>query len=403
MTRPFRFDPPDVPVSNELVWLLRRAFGPCDVRLDPLDPPARRASGELAERLDVAARIASRTGGEALEREAGVDVAAALQQAEASAATVALVVRRVSAEVAAVAAALSVPALVLKGAWLELSGVAAAGSRSMGDVDVLVPEAAAEALRDALVERGAAVVDAPVSEHQLQWLRHPSGLGIEVHTAIPGVRLDGSSPATLEQVASAGACRRLEELPGETLVPGSRLGLAHLLVHGIAQHGLKPDSYPSTRVLGDLQDLLPERREWERLVPQVMPWIEHDVAGAEVGACRDLILDLALGNDPGDLTADDSLSGRYLRHVIAAATDQGYGQAMRFRSLATPVASGGRSRRLVRDAFRTVWLTDTQIDQLYGSPSSALGYWGRRLWRPFDLVARAWSYGAAWMSHRFRR
>jgi hypothetical protein len=75
---------------------------------------------------------------------------------------------------------------------------------------------------------------------------------------------------------------------------------------------------------------------------------------------------------------------------------------MRIKSLARPVAAGDRSKRLLRDAWRTVWLTDTQIEQIYGLPDSFLGYWARRLWRPFDLVGRTIRFGLAWARHRFR-
>ncbi len=403
MARGFRFDPPGLTAREELVWLLLRALGPRGAVLEPLDSGARAEVVGLAERLDLAARAAARAPAGALEREAGAAAAAALEREQVSAATVSLVVERVCREVARAAASLGVPALFLKGAALQLAGVVAPGSRSMGDVDVLVPRLSAEALRDGLVERGAAIVDAPVSEHQLQWLRHRSGLGIEVHTAIPGVRIDGSASASLEDVLQAGCCRPLGGFEGESWLPDLRLGVAHLVVHGIAQHGLKPESYPPARVLGDLQDLVPSAERWRGLAPGVMTWIERDVSEEELAACRDLVLSLASGADPGRLVEGSGLCGRYLRHVVVASTDPDYGRALRLRSLLSPVAADSSWRRLLRDALRTVWLTDTQIEQLYGRPRSSLGYWGCRLWRPFDLVGRAWRYGWAWLRHRASR
>lgn len=273
----------------------------------------------------------------------------------------------------------------------------------MGDVDVLVPEAEAEGLQKALINRGCQAVDAPVSDHQLQWLNHPSGLGIEVHTVIPGVRFKGTSSATLQEVLEGDAGHQLDKQPGEVFVPRVWLLMAHLLVHGIAQHGLKPESYPATRMLADLQDVVPERGRWDLAMPEVMPWIERDVTEEEVTACRDLANDLSMGVDPAGLITSDSREGKYLRHVIAASTDPEYGKAIRLHSLTRPVSAQGNSKRLLRDAWRTVWLTNTQIDQLYGPPDLIFGYWARRLWRPFELVGRTIRYGAAWAKHKLRR
>lgn len=402
MGRSFRFDPPEVKPREELVWLLRRAFGPVDLEWEPLATWARLVLLKLADQLDVAARIASRTPTGRLETEAGAEAAAGLSRAQASVATVSLIVDRVCDEIAAAAAAISTPAIFLKGAALQLGGVVPAGSRSMGDVDVLVPQSAADELQSRLVKNGALAVEGPASDHQLQWLKHPSGLGIEVHTAIPGVRLDGRSSASADEVLEMDGCRRLDAFPGQALILKDHLMLAHLLVHGLAQHGLKPDSYPSTRMVADLGDLVPDATGWSLLQPEVMPWIERDVTEEEVGACRDVVLDLATGIDPASILGFSGHRGRFLRHVVAAAIDPEYGRAIRLQSLARPVAAGGSSRRLLQDAFRTVWLTDAQIEQLYGKPFSKTGYWLWRLWRPFDLVGRAWRYGAAWAKHRFR-
>jgi hypothetical protein len=44
--------------------------------------------------------------------------------------------------------------------------------------------------------------------------------------------------------------------------------------------------------------------------------------------------------------------------------------------------------------LEAVFLTRAQIDAIYGTPRHRLGYLGRRLARPFDLVRRLGSYGA---------
>jgi len=57
---------------------------------------------------------------------------------------------------------------------------------------------------------------------------------------------------------------------------------------------------------------------------------------------------------------------------------------------------------LVR-AARALVLTDAQIDIVYGPTRSRLGYMGRRLARPFDLVRRIVRYAAAAARVRLRR
>jgi len=58
---------------------------------------------------------------------------------------------------------------------------------------------------------------------------------------------------------------------------------------------------------------------------------------------------------------------------------------------------------LLRAAWHASWLTDGQIEVIYGHPGTRLGYWGRRLFRPFNLVRRGLRYGFAWARHRLSR
>jgi hypothetical protein len=45
----------------------------------------------------------------------------------------------------------------------------------------------------------------------------------------------------------------------------------------------------------------------------------------------------------------------------------------------------------------TVFLSEAQIDAIYGRPRGRLGYLGRRLARPFDLLLRLGRYGVSWV------
>ena len=81
------------------------------------------------------------------------------------------------------------------------------GSRNMGDIDVLASEDGARRLQEALVEAGCAAFKGRESEHQLQYLNHRSGLGIEVHKIIPGLRIGGGSSATARELIERGLVR----------------------------------------------------------------------------------------------------------------------------------------------------------------------------------------------------
>jgi hypothetical protein len=56
--------------------------------------------------------------------------------------------------------------------------------------------------------------------------------------------------------------------------------------------------------------------------------------------------------------------------------------------------------RLLRSLVGAVVLSDAQIDAIYGPPRGRLGYLGRRLARPFDLLGRLAGYG--WRALRLR-
>jgi len=394
----FRFDPPRVEVGAELRWLLWRAFGPAGEAMPDGGDVDAEAATDLARRFDLAARIGARTPIEVLEAELGQAAAAQLRDAYTSVAARYLVADRVCRDIAAAAGALGLDVVFLKGAALHLAGKVAPGSRNMGDVDVLAPEEGARRLQAALVEAGCKAFEARESEHQLQFLTHPMGMGVEVHKIIPGVRLGGGSSVTADELIQRGLVLQAPRLDEGCFVPNDEVLLAHLLVHGIAQHGLSPQGYPMARMLADVQDLGPGPPIWEA----ACRWIERDASCEEVEAVAGLVRRLGAGEDPAALAVGDNDEGALLRHLLAGVLDEGYAQSMKFRSLTAKPKDAGSARALAKTMRGALFPTKAQIDILYGPPRSELGYWGRRLWRPFDLVGRAWRYGLAWVAHRLR-
>ncbi len=182
-------------------------------------------------------------------------------------------------------------------------------------------------------------------------------------------------------------------------LPNDEVMLAHVLVHGIAQHGLSPQAYPMARMLADVQDLGADDQVWQN----ACRWIERDASREEVEAVAGLAEHLAAGEDPAEAAVVEDAAGTMLRHLVAGVLDEGYAQSMKFSGLMAKPRDIGGVRALAKTLRGALLPTNAQIDILYGAPRTEFGYWGWRLWRPFDLVLRAVRYGAASVSDRLRR
>jgi hypothetical protein len=127
-------------------------------------------------------------------------------------------------------------------------------------------------------------------------------------------------------------------------------------------------------------------------------WIAEDVPPAEVAAVRLLCAALAAGDDLSSWGEAPDPPALLLRHLLAGRLDPGYERSLRLGLFRGQPSDRPPATRLARTLFRTVFLTRGQVDALYGPPrGGALGYLGRRLWRPVDLAGRLVSYGAsAW-------
>jgi len=390
-------------VDAELRWLLIRAFGPAGAP-DVQQPIDGRRALDLGGRLDLLARIGARTAATGLAGEIGQDAADRVRAAYQSIAALAVQSQGLCRQLAEAAADLDIQVVFLKGMALQVTGRVGLGSRGSCDVDVLVPADAAGPFREGLLSRGYSDSGMPASVHQLAAVNHPAGVMVEIHTMVWGVRLGGGGrSAAIGDLMDAGLCEPVAELGEGCWVPVADVLMSHVLVHGIAQHGLAPAAYPMTRMLADVQDLAFGGDEWQRYLDGRLRWIASDVGVEEAGAVRELERRLAAGEDPAGIARDDSNASRLLRHLVAGVLDDGYRQALKVRGIADPQREGGGAATFVRAVGKAVWLTDAQIDAVYGRPGSRLGYLGRRLWRPVDLVVRAVRYGWSWVRFRARR
>jgi putative nucleotidyltransferase-like protein len=385
---PLRFRPPQLALSAEIRWMLLRAFGPLGASFaDPIEPAATLA---MARRFEVSARIAARQGRGRLAAELGSEAADGLGRDRVAATAAGLRLMALAERVAEVAAAVDVPIAFLKFVALERSGLLAAGSRDACDVDILVPEPQAGELWRALVVEGWRDSGLRAPEHHLPALAHPEEGMVEIHTRLLGVRPEGQSSATFESLEQAGLLVPWTDFPGCCSMPAPTVQAAHVLVHGLGQHGYWPSSYSLLKMVADLIDL----GAFDDPSPAWLAWVERDVAAEEAAAVRALCVRLAVGEDPiGWQGPEETL----LRHVLAGRLDPEYEEALRLGLFRAQPSDRSRSAQLARSVLGAVRLSDAQIDALYGRPRSRLGYLGRRLARPFDLLLRLGRYGAKWV------
>ena len=370
--------------------MLLRAFGP------PGAPFAEAvdAAGALAaaRRFEVSPRVAARQGRARLTAELGAETAVGFQRDLTSAAAQGLRIEVLLRETASVAAEREIPLVLLKFAALSAAGIVAPGARTACDLDVLVPPRRADELQEALCSRGFRSSGLPDFEHQLPALVHPAGGVVEVHRLMIGVRPDGGASATVEALEGAGLLAPAPGLPG-CFLPAREALMAHALVHGVGQHGFAPTSYPLLRMVADLIDL--GFHEEEALAGRAAGFVARDVAPEEAGAVKDLCRFLAAGTD-----LPSSPAAVLLRHILAGRLDAGYAASLRLSLFREQPSDRPPLVRMARTALATVFLSRAQIDAIYGRPRHPLGYLGRRLARPFDLLWRLWSYGSR--AHRMK-
>ncbi len=392
-----RFAPPALApdLLPDLRWLLARAFGPTPGpaaragESPPVVPPndAERAV-DLARRLGIAARIATRTDRAVLATELGA--AADVLQAERRTATAeGLRLEAAIRAIAGAAATAGISIAFLKYGALELSGVLAPGGRAASDIDVLAPAGREEELRDALVAVGFALSAGPGYEHQLAPQVHPRFGAVEVHRLILGVRLGGRvggrRSATLDALVAAGLAVPCTALPGQVMLPVADVLAAHAAVHGLAQHGYEPLAYPALRTFADLLDLGWGGPLGHQSAARSALWLAEDLSGAELEALVELCVDLGAGRTQ---LKGERGSALLLRHALAGRLDPAYQSALKLSLFAARPSDRSALGRRVATLAAALWPTVAQLDAIYGRPSGRWNSSLRRLWRPFDLLRR---------------
>ncbi len=284
----------------------------------------------------------------------------------------------VAREVAAVALERGIPVVLLKGAALGASMRVEPGSRWSSDVDVLVSEDAIEGLAAALVERGFRCAEGTLDcEHQLPPFEREAGERVELHRFLPGVTRPGERRfVSLEALDAAGVLESLEGWPATTRVPRAGVLAAHALVHGIAQHGLSPRTYPLMRMLADLIDLGAAASDGEALMAEAQAWTVRHVNAEEVAAVRATVTALVAGRVE---------SSPLLDHVLAGLLDDRYADSLKLRALGSEPSHRSPLAARAHAAWHAVFPGRARLAGLSPGRSTALG----AVWRPFVVAARA--------------
>jgi hypothetical protein len=190
--------------------------------------------------------------------------------------------------------------------------------------------------------------------------------------------------ATFDDLDSAGALVPCRGLGDEARVPSDVAVVAHLLAHGLAQHGFQPAASPALRMVADLTDLGLAAAKGGELLRAAEPWIDRWLAVEEAHAAADLCRRLAAG----DTSLGEDHAGLLLRHFLAGRLDVKYADALKLVQLAHPLTAASGLAPHWATVKGLLVLSRTQIDLVYGRPRSAWGYLGWRLLRPFDLLRR---------------
>ena len=175
-------------------------------------------------------------------------------------------------------------------------------------------------------------------------------------------------------------------MEGGTLwTPCRSLLIANAIVHGIAQHGLAPHSYPLLRMVSDLIDL---GAATAPMGDESMSLIATDVSPEEANAALAPAGRLAAGDAALFNPAASSPETLLLQHVVGAVVDKRYAQSLKLAYLMRPLCEGSRTLAVLRGLRDILFLSERQLERLEGPPHPLLGRLPQRLARPFRLIGR---------------
>jgi hypothetical protein len=329
--------PPDLEITPPLRWVLLAAFA--NTPPGPPEETAVPAIEALVGKLGLTERIAGRQADAVLPEGTRAAFRAHITRSTA----ISLLYESIARNVARASHRLHAPVAFLKGFALFFLEISPPGSRPFSDLDILTDSTTAEPLWSSLQAEGFDPVGSERTEQHLPGLRSPRGGLLEIHFALRGlVRPDGAS-ICLDDLLGRGALLPLDGYEGRCYVPSTELLAAHILVHGFQQHLLRPRTYPLLRMVADLLDLLPQKRDWVRLRESWEASYVQVVSGRDVEAIEVLCRELSEGRIPGPASRS---AHRLLAHIVAGSLDEDYANSLATRYLTSRLADARRRGEL---------------------------------------------------------
>ncbi len=395
-----RFAPPKwVEIAPELEWLLGRAFGPLARGGDAGRGLDVDTVCDLSRRLDLQPRVASRTPFAQLAEALGERAAGELQESFHGVAIQTASLRRVCRNLAEAGQALSVPIVVLKGMALDLCGTVTIGSRPILDLDILVPVGRAEVFYSHLLSRGYRQGAPEGNVQHLPILASPEGLQVDVHTSLHMTRGPGGRALSADDLLGGGLCEPVAGLPAGTFVPVDNIRVAHLLVHGLAQHGMQAGKYPFGRTIADVADIGWSEARWRSFLEGPFSLVAHEVSPDEALALARLASWLEAG-EPVATILSDLGAGALLRHWVAANLDGDYRDSLVLRPQAGWLAPFVRRETATLRWILSGTTDEPRVGKGWEQPTTLLGYLRSVVMRSGRLVARMLAYCRAMLMLR---
>jgi len=312
--------PPDVPLDDDIRWVLLAAFA------DRYPSDACPASPERAVRLvrqfSLVNAIASRLSSEQLARALTPALQAEISEDARRRVMHSLAVVQARELVCRAATEAAVDIVMLKQAALEMMGLVTPGQRYAADVDVLLRVEDVTRIAESLLRSGFVRERWKTHVNGVVVLRTTDDIGVELHTQIIGIRLgEDNSVADLVSLKDRGLIAQSDERAPRTWAPSLALLGAQLVAQGwylfhFVPNG--PQHKSPIRVIVDL-GLLGAHRS-DELASEIYGFVKHEIPANEFFGLVKLVGWLSVGN------LEDLPEGVCVvfNHAIAAVLDEEY-------------------------------------------------------------------------------
>jgi hypothetical protein len=301
-----------------------------------------------------------------------------------------LAIEATQRQVLAVAQTEKTPLVLLKFAALHAKRRVTVAKRAACDLDLLLSPLDVPRLADVLIDQGYQKPNLHSPPHQPIVLKSPMGATIELHVHLPYVRTRTAGPfAGFESLRDADLLEPYQPDNSFAYLPKDALLIAHIIAHGLAQHGFEPKTYPLWRMVADLFDLDVAATHFSE--SPAFSLISTDVSVAEVNGLSHLLTVLGDGGAEA-LWPEDSGAARLLRHFVLAPVDEHYQARVLLRRMKQTVEEEGVWKFLRGLGEFGFLLSDDHLDKIYRDDKTSHAW--QRIKRPFDFawrgVSRIW-------------